>query len=141
MALTPQQVAAKWQRNTAASGQAYKDGINAVTQSPMEAAANQADRYIAGVTRAVESGKWQAGLRRTSLSAWKQASTEYGAQRLADGAKKAQPKMESFMTEFMPHVMRVADTVRQMPKGGLQNGINRAVAQIEGNANFRRAGR
>lgn len=140
MAQTAAQVAAKWQTNTARAVQSYKDGINAVTVSPMEAAANQAQAYVAGVQRAVDSGKYQAGLRRVSLTQWKQMATDKGATRLADGSKAAQPKMESFMNEWLPYVTRVAQTVKAMPKGGLENGINRAVAQIQGNAAFRRSG-
>lgn len=138
MALTPQQVSEKWQRNTAGAVQSYQAGINAVQASPMEAAAAQADRYVAGVTRSVNEGKYQAGLRRVSLAQWKQAASTKGAQRLADGSKLAQPKMEAFMNQFLPYVRQVADRVNQLPKGGLQNGINRAIAQITGNAEFRR---
>lgn len=134
----PAFVASKWASNTAAATESVRQGVMAVTQSPTEKAAANADGWVAGVTRSKE--KFQRGLRRVGLADWQTATIEKGVPRIASGAQAAQPKMESFMREFLPHVERIAQQVRSMPKGGLENGIARATAQIRGNATFRRTG-
>lgn len=134
----PAFVAQKWASNTAASTESVRAGVMAVTVSPTEKAAANADGWVNGVARSRE--KFQRGLRRVGLGDWQQATIEKGVPRIATGAQAAQPKMESFMREFLPHVERVAQQVRAMPKGGLDNGIARATAQIRGNATFRRTG-
>lgn len=134
----PAFVTDKWANNLSASTESIRAGVQAVTVSPTEKAAAKADDWVAGVTRSKE--KFQRGLRRVSNADWQNAMIEKGLPRVASGAQAAKPKMESFMREFLPHVDRVAQQVRAMPKGGIENGIARATAQIRGNATFRRSG-
>lgn len=131
-------VARKWARNTGGAGENYKAGIQAVTESPMEAAIRQKNAYVSGVQRAADDGKWEAGLRRTDFGTWKKNAMEVGAQRLTSGVTKATPKMEQFMAEFIPHVQAGKDKLRALPRGSLNENIARAVAMIEHNAQFRR---
>jgi hypothetical protein len=84
--------------------------------------------------------KWATNVGRVSLDEWRTATLNKGIPRVASGAQQAIPKMQSFMAEFLPHVERVAQQVRSMPKGGIENSIARATAQIRGNAAFKRSG-
>lgn len=134
----PAQVAQKWTTNLSAAGPSIQAGVNAVTQAPGAAAARQRQVYVQRV--AERADHWAARVASVSLQDWQQATLDKGLPRVASGAQAAQPKMESFMREFLPHVERVSTQVRAMPKGGVENGIARAVAQIRGNAQFRRSG-
>ncbi len=109
-----------------------------MTASPTEKAAAKVDDWVNGVARSRD--KFTRGLRRVTLADWQSAMIEKGVPRIALGAQKAEPKMAAFLTEFLPHVERVAQQVRAMPKGGLENGIARVTAQVRGNAQFRRSG-
>lgn len=134
----PTQVAAKWRANLGGSTQSITDGVNAVTTAPGRAAANQKQLWIQQVTASAD--KWAARVGAVSLEEWRTQMINKGVPRVASGAQAAEPKMASFMAEFLPHVERVAQQVRSMPKGGIDNAIARASAQIRGNAQFRRSG-
>jgi hypothetical protein len=136
MAKDPAAVAQKWSRNLGNATQDIQAGVQAVTQAPGAKAAANVQGWIAGVQRSQQ--KWATNVGRVSLASWQNDMITKGLPRIASGASAAEPKMASFMTSFLPHVERVAQQVRAMPKGGLQNGIARAVAQIQGNAAYQR---
>lgn len=138
--LNPVQASDKWSRNLAASTRAIEEGTNAVTVSPMEKAARQADQYVQGVQAAVASGKWQLGLRRRSLQDWKDAVIKKGIPRIALGASQAKPKMEAFLSEFFPHLEQGVRQLESMPRGDLQTNIARMVQMVQHNAGFKRRG-
>jgi len=131
----PQTVAQKWATNLGASTPSIQAGVAAVTVAPGQAAAAQKQLWLAQITAAAD--KWATNVAGVSLGSWQQSMIEKGLPRIGQGAATAVPKMANFMSQFLPHVEQVAATVRRMPKGGLQNGINRAVAQIQGNAQFK----
>lgn len=114
-ALNAADVTAKWAKNTKEAGKSYEAGIQAVDSSPMEAAANKADKYLQGVQDAVSSGKFQSALRGVSLNDWKQAAITKGARRLSDGVTAAVPKMQAVMTQLLPQIQAIQSQVRAMP--------------------------
>lgn len=126
---------AKWVRNTQAASESMKAGVNAVTESPTQKAAAQADRYVAGVQNNVE--KWKQKLNAVSLQSWQQSMITKGIPRMAQGVATAQPKVQAFMTVFLPFVQQAAAEVRAMPKGGVEAGVARAAAMIRKIANFK----
>jgi hypothetical protein len=132
--LNATQIADKWERNTQGATESFKAGVNAVTESPMAQAARASDQYLRGVTEAVTSGKWQAGLNRVSLSDWKAATAGKGATRIAEGVRTSKPKMQQFLQDFLPHVANVAANLP--PRGGLEDNIARMVQQVRGNSQF-----
>lgn len=135
--LNASDVTAKWARNMTASVPAIKAGVQAVTESPMTKAAAAADRYVAGVQRAAESGKWQEGLMSVSLDEWKRLTAEKGAGRIAAGVSAATPKMESFMRQLLPFTAQVSRDIQAMPKGTLEDSIARSTETIRKMAQFR----
>ena len=135
---TPEQVAAKWAQNLGAATQYITAGVNAVTVAPGQQAARQVDAWIQGVQAA--RNKWQQRVGAVTLQEWQQAMITKGVPRVASGAQAAVPKMSQFLGEFLPFQERVTQQVRSMPKGGLEAGINRAIAQIRGTAQFQRGG-
>lgn len=138
--LNPQAVSDKWARNLGAAGEAIKAGVQAVSVAPTDKAAAAADRYAAGVARAVTDGKYQAGLRRVSLEDWKQATLRKGLNRIAAGATEGKSKMTAFLSDFIPHLEAGQRMLDSMPRGDLQTNIQRAVSMMQHNAQFKRRG-
>jgi len=110
--------------NSSATAQKYKDGINGVTESPMEKAAAAQDRYVNGVQEAASSGRWAAGLRSVSLSTYK-ANAIAKADRLASGANAASPKQRAFYMRAQPVWQQIRDKAASMPKGGKVAALDR----------------
>ena len=100
--LTPQQSAAKWQRNFLAAADAMKQGVNNVTDSPMQKAIAAGDRYMQGVQRAYNDGSWARGLSNVPLQAWKTAYIEKGIPNAQTGAKAGMQKWMAHETDFKP---------------------------------------
>lgn len=136
MALNAQQVADKWANRLSASTQEVINGVNSVTVAPGQAAAAQADLWLAKVT--ASKAKWQNNVGKVTLAEWKQKMLEVGVPRIASGATANKPKMQAFLTQFLPHVEAGAQAVKAMPKMTLEDSIQRAAAMIRHNANFRR---
>jgi len=130
---------AKWVRNTGGASESMKLGVLSVTDSPCAKAAQQADRYVAGVQAAVASGKWQNALNGITLQSWQQSMITKGIPRMAQGVAAAQPKVQAFLQQFLPFVDQAAQEVRNMPKGGVENGVARASAMIRKLAQFKKS--
>lgn len=135
--LNSQDVAASWQKGIQAAGPKMKAGVERVTESPMAKAAAASDRYIAGVTAAVESGKYQDGLLSVPLEEWKRLTIEKGVARVASGAKEAMPKMVQFLDQLLPYTESVSREIQAMPKGTLADSAARMVKNMEKMSEFR----
>lgn len=121
----------KWKRNLVASAPTIKAGVLAYQGNPMERAAAKADDYLRGVMEAVQSGKYQQALRDTPKSAWVDGIINKGLQNLSAGVTSGAPKMQNFLSQFMPYAEQVSQAVAQLPKGGVENAKARASLAIE----------
>jgi hypothetical protein len=135
--VSPATAAANWSRSLAASTEKIKAGVNSVNESPTAKAARRADAYLAGIQRAVADGRWQDSLNAVSLESWKQDMLNKGLPRIASGATAAQAKMQNFLTQFLPHVQQGKAMLESMPRGGLEENIQRMTAMVRHNAQFR----
>lgn len=133
-----QMIAQKWATGMGNAGAAIKAGVEGVTVNPAESAIRQKDAYVNGVMRAVNDGKWENGLRRTTLQGWQESMLKKGLNRIGPGANEAKQDFEQFMTQFLPHVEAGQRMLQNTPRGDLQTNIGRAVAMIEHNAKFQR---
>jgi hypothetical protein len=134
------QAATNWASKMASSGEKMKAGIQAVTQSPTAKAAQRQQAYLDGVMRAVSSGKYAAALNRVSLESWKAAAINKGIPRVAQGAAEGKQRFQDFMTQFLPYVQQGVQALESMPRGGLEENIQRMVAMVRHNAAFQRSG-
>jgi hypothetical protein len=133
---TPDQIAAQWASRLAGSTQRIKDGVNAVSVAPGQAAARQKDVWAQNV--AASKDKWAGRVASVSLSDWQQAMNEKGSARIGAGAQAAQPKFAQFMGQLLPHI---ASTKASLPaRGNLDQNIARAAAFARGMATFSRRG-
>lgn len=136
--LTAQEFAEKWQRRLTAAAPDISKGINRVDTSPTEKAAAKKDKMLNNLTMAVQSGKWESGLRRVTLSDWKKAATEKGIPRISQGVMGAGPKVTEFASQLLSYEDSLQSKVNSMPDLTLQDSINRAVAWINGMSSFKR---
>lgn len=134
----PNAVSAKWAKNLGQATEEIRAGVNAVQQAPGQKAAAAADLWLQRVQ--ASRAKFARNVSRVTLDQWKTAMIDKGLNRVGTGANAAIPKMQSFMAEFLPHVDRIAQQVRAMPKGDLAASEARMVAQMRGNAQFKRGG-
>ncbi len=111
----PTAVSNKWSTNLTNAQQSIRDGVNAVQVAPGQAAAAAQSTMRARLLDSIDSGKWAANVSAVSLTSWNNSMLTTGLSRIADGARKGQPKMQTFMTNFLPFVSRVQAQVKSMP--------------------------
>lgn len=109
----PQDAAAAWASAFGAAGTKYVAGIQAVKTAPTQLAAAVAPFWASQVAAA--QSRYVAGLNKVSLQSWQQAATTTGAARLSTGATKGAPKVQAFMTTFIP---ALANIVNGLPARG-----------------------
>ena len=129
MAIKYQGASARWKTAMASAGPSYSAGIDLVTTSPTELAAQNVQGWLQGVTEAAMSGRFEKGLRKVSLAQWKDAAKTKGAARLGSGAAAAQPKMDRFFASFGPKLEQITAATRSMPKTTYEERQARMVAQ------------
>ena len=132
----PVAVAKKWAQNLGSAGTAITAGVNAVQTSPMSKAAANVNGYLSGVQNAVNSGKWVRGLNRRTLQDWQSAMLTKGVPRIGTGAQAAIPKMQAFMTQFLPY--EASAVAALPPRGDINANKARALAMIDANHAFKR---
>jgi hypothetical protein len=130
----PTATAALWASRLGAAAPEITAGVQRVTTAPGTAAAAKVDTWLAKIQASRD--KWVRNVSSITLSEWQTAMINKGVPRVSSGAQAAQPKMVKFYTAFLPYVEQGAATVRNMPNATLQDGIARAVAQINYNAAF-----
>lgn len=136
MAADPNAVANKWKNRLQQSTQEVQAGVQRVTVAPGQKAAAASATWLARLQ--ASQPKWARNVAAVSLQDWQRAMIEKGVPRIAQGAEQSVGKVERFMQDFLPHVERGRQMVQAMPKVSLQDGINRAVAMINHNAQFKR---
>lgn len=130
-------IAAKWARAMQGATQSMKDGVAAVTESPMEKAAASQDLWLEGVRKARESGKYADNLRAVSLDAWKRAYLQKGIGRVSAGVTEAMPIMEDFLAQLLPVAEASKRDVATMPKGTLEDSKQRMIRNMENMSRFK----
>lgn len=130
-------ITTKWQQRASGAAGAYKDGVNAVTEAPGAAAVRNSQAYIQHVTESYNNGRWAARTSAVTAEAWKAAASTKGANNYPGGITAGAPKMQQFMTNFIPHLQSGMAAVAAMPKVTIQDSINRAGAMIMHNHEFK----
>lgn len=128
--VNPEKVSAKWaSRLTGAIGDIV-EGVNGVTESPMEKAAGKSEKMLANLSKSVTSGKWANSLRKVPLETWKSKTAAKVKERLAGGVQAAMPKRQEFDRFWIPRTQEVSARIASMPDLTLQDSINRAAENI-----------
>lgn len=128
--VTPQEYAQNWYQGLTGSTDKIAKGIQRVTVSPAEKAIAAQAKMLANLQQAVTSGKWAAGLRKTTLASWQDAAIKKGIPRIQNGATEAQPKVAEMANKLLPFIDAAVAKINQMPKNTLQDSANRASAFV-----------
>ena len=130
IALTAADMSKRWGDNLRNAVPRITAGIDAVTESPTEKAAANAEAYAAGVQAAVASGKFQAGLRKVSLSDWKSVTKTKVTSNLSAGITAAMPKRQKFDAWLKPTLESNMATNNALPKRTIEDSINKMRQQV-----------
>lgn len=136
--LNPAAIAAKWSNRMAGAGESMKQGVQAVTVAPTQQAAAAKDRWLAGIQRSAAEGTYEEGLNGVTLQDWQRSMLDKGITNMQTGARTSVPKVQKFLTAFLPFAQQVSEEVSQMPKGTIEDSVNRAAAAIRKLATFRK---
>jgi hypothetical protein len=119
-----------WQNGMNNAGSKIKAGVMGVTQAPGQAAAAQANKMLAGVQSAINSGKWQAAVGAVSLQSWQQSMINKGIANMGVGVSNATQKMTNVMSQLLPQTAAISAQIKAMPNA------TKADAQARMNAAF-----
>lgn len=115
-----------------------RTGIGRVTEAPTAKAAAKKDKMKVNLNAALDSGKWERGLKRVSLEDWKKASIDKGVERIPRGIDDAYDKVVKFASELLPHVDAGKTALARMADTTLEDNINRMTTFIRHMAKFER---
>lgn len=135
---TPEQATQRWVNGLGSSTQKIQDGVNRVTVAPGQKAAAAQAKWFARLQASQQ--KWATRVAAVTLQEWQQAMSTVGVQRVAQGAQAKQGKFQAFMADFLPYLQAGVSRVEAMPSVSLEDNINRSVAMIRYNAQYRRGG-
>ena len=135
--LTAKQAQEKHNRRLKASLEDIRLGIDRVTENPCEKAAAKSDKMLAGITRAVQSGKWSDNLKAVPLSEWKDKFKTKGVPRISAGIDAAAAKTEAFFSQLFPHIDTLQAKIKTMPDLTIDDSIERMNAFCRGMSTFR----
>lgn len=135
--VTPQEAAEAWKTNLSGATTRIQAGINRVTEAPGRKAAMKSAKWLQAVTAAKE--KFERNVGRVTLEDWKAVTLAIGVPRVAQGAQAKVGKYTAFATEFLPYLAQGVDRIANMPDMTLEDRIQKAVAMIRHNANFKRS--
>lgn len=135
MALDPTAATAKWVSRMQASGQQITEGVQAVTEAPGVRAAKQLNVWLAKIQQSAQ--KWQRNVAAVPLADWQSAMINRGIPAINVGVTAKSGNYQAFAMKFYPHLAAGVAKVRAMPKASLQDGIARAVAMIQHNADYK----
>lgn len=118
----------KWNRRMKGSTEDIRRGVGKVTEAPGMAAAKQQALMLEKLTASIMSGKWAKAVSAISVEDWKQSTLNKGLQRIAAGVDGATPAMQQKAQELLAKVDSAVNEVNKIPRGNLEQNIQRMVA-------------
>lgn len=133
------QVVKKWTTNTKNATGYMTSGVQSVTTSPMEVAAQRLDKARTNYVARIDDGTMAAQLRKVTLSQWQDAMINKGVGRVSAGVDAAQSKTTDAFGKLLPYIQKGQDVVGKMPKTSLQDSKNRLTAWFDHMAAYKKA--
>ena len=109
---TAQQAAQNWAASAGRAAQQWQTGVQGYTGDWAAATVAQQNVMLSGITQAVTSGRWAAGVNRVGTSGWKSATEakaanfstgfQAGAQRQAASAQKIIAALQNIVPALPP---------------------------------------
>lgn len=134
---TPQEATQKWVNRLSGATAEIQAGIDRVTEAPGAKAAAKKQKWIQAVQASQD--KWARNVAAVSLEQWKALFKGVGVQRIAQGAQAKQGKYTQFASEFYPYLDQGVQRVASMPDTTFEERVQKAVAMMRHNHDFKRA--
>lgn len=115
MAINTQKILEKWKRNAGQSTEAFKDGVNGVKVAPTQKAAQNVEKYRAGVMRAIDDGSFVDNLNKVTLADWQQATADKGSRNYQNGISSISPRAAKNMADQQQYAEQVSVEIASMP--------------------------
>lgn len=113
-----------------------KEGINAVTESPGVAAANNIEVMVQNFMAAYSDGSLEAALRGVDLGQWKSAALE-GTARIGPGMERRREVIEEFHRQLQEYQLAYTSEIDRLPSGTLEASRTRMNANFDAMAQFK----
>lgn len=126
---------AKWLSRLQGASADITAGINRVSESPGVAAVRSKLKYQNNVVAAFP--KWERRTGALTLQSWQQ-STAAAVGNVAAGAQRKQGNYQAFATQFYPHLDAGMARIKAMPNDTFEARVQRSVAMMRWNADFKR---
>jgi hypothetical protein len=98
-----------------------------------------AAQMLTNLTQAVQSGKWEAGLRKVTLQDWKKQIIEKGIPRINQGVQGAQGQVADFAGQLLSYQDTIKQEIERMPDMTLEDNINRMTAWVRRMSQFKKS--
>lgn len=128
---TPEEIASKWGRNTKNAVTDMQDGVNRVTESPMQKAIAKKEKMRLGINRALDDGTWEKRLGKVTTEDWKSKTVKKIGERLPGGVDAAMSKRIAFDAHNTAVLNEVLPKIHAMPDMTIQDSVNRVAALME----------
>lgn len=135
MAKSIESIVQKQIDNLSRSGDRIKEGIMGVTVAPGKLAAQNKERYLAGINKSVD--KWADNVASVSLTDWQQAAVEKGVPRIAEGIRQAAPKLTDFHTQLQNFQTTYLSKLNAKPVLSLTDAISKMSENVTQMSKFR----
>jgi len=138
--VTPEEFQEKHARRLKGAVEDMRRGVERVTEAPTLKAAAKKEKMQTKLNEALNSGKWERGLKRVSLEDWKGQMINKGIGRIASGIDGAAPKVIKFAGELLPFIDSGVSVVKKLPDTTLEDSITRMTSFTRHMAKFKRSG-
>ena len=135
---TPTDATSKWVSRLSGATQEIPAGVNRVTKSPGQSAAEKFNKWVAAMTNPATQQKWKNNVGAVSLSEWQQAMTNIGIPRIASGAQAKQGKYQAFAAQFFPFLDAGIAQIERMDDTTFEARLQRATAMMTYTHGFKR---
>jgi len=136
--LTPEEFQEKHARRLKASIPDIEKGVGRVNVAPTAKAAAKVDKMRKRMLEAIDSGKWERGLKKVSLEEWKDKTLTKGIPRIAAGIDGAAKKVQDFASQLLPHIDKSKAIIDKMPDLTIEDSINRMATFVREMAKFKK---
>ena len=108
-------MASKLVKRVSVAGDDWLSGIQNPSRNPIEAALAAKDKWVDRLTTAIKEGRWEGGLKKTSLDEIIRTAQKLGPRVFTEGVSAREDKIKKVFTELQPLFQSVSDAVQSMP--------------------------
>ena len=131
MALNGQEIYDKYRRNMGTATESIKVGIENTTKDQAVNAIAAKDRMKENLNKALDAGKYEAGLKKSGHAKWKHMMLQKGVPKITAGIDANKTEIVSTFEKVATVGAEVRRETENMPKGGIDNSLNRVRKSME----------